>query len=126
MNKLQKLINLANEQDITLEFSNQMSDDYCGVYCHKTNTIRVSIWDGGPREWLYTLAHELGHAHHKHGKTFYRGKTAAFNKIMKDELDAWNYAIKLAKKFKFDNKYFRKHICQALLNSEIANEWMKS
>jgi hypothetical protein len=54
---------------------------------------------------VYTLAHELGHAHYRHGFAYYEDHEL-YDGILDEEIAAWNYAGKLAKKFGFFNACF--------------------
>jgi Zn-dependent peptidase ImmA (M78 family) len=118
MNKYQKLLDHAIELGIPVIAKNKIRD-YDGCYNSITRTITITL-ENGKRETVYTLAHELGHAYYNHGiiGTKYSHNKDLYEETMKNEIEAWNYAIKLAKKWKFDNKSFREHIKWALVSAE--------
>ena len=103
-----QLVQIAKQDSIKVHFYRTLGN-WNGQYDPKDHSIYISVGKRNKRDILYTLAHELGHAYYRHGNIFYSDNIVAYNNILLEEIDAWNYATKLAKRFKFYTNTFIKH-----------------
>lgn len=108
MSKKAQLLKIAQQNGITVHFWHDYGN-YNGEYIYKTHSVYVCVGKRSRRDVLYTLAHELGHAYYLHGQKQFDGIEDTYDSRLQEEIDAWNYATKLAKKFKFYNKFYIRH-----------------
>lgn len=106
MTKTERLLRIAERKGVKVTFKRRKS--YRGVYDYPTHSIVINKDISSRREILYLLAHELGHAHYQHGGMWVKTVRGAFNYMWDNEIEAWNYASRLAKRVGFFNKYFVK------------------
>ena len=89
------------------------------VILQKTNVIFLK--EGlSPKETLYCLAHELGHAVYKHD-----GRTAKQN--IKEEQQAITYSMQLAKQYNFCSKHFKDRVKRQryVIKTKWYSNWLK-
>ena len=89
------------------------------VILQKTNVIFLK--EGlSPKETLYCLAHELGHAVYKHSS-----RTVEQN--IKEERQAIIYSIRLAKQYNFYSKHFKNVIKRQryVIKTKWYSNWLK-
>jgi Zn-dependent peptidase ImmA (M78 family) len=115
MSKTKKLLDIAKRKGVKVSFRSRIN--YLGVYDYNDDLIKIKKDVPSKREILYILAHEIGHAHYKHGRYYKNTDTEAFEYIFDNEIEAWNYASRLAKRIGFHNKCFVKFRNDCLLIS---------
>jgi len=101
--KIQQLLDIAKRRGVKVHFVKYLGN-FLGQYDYKTHTIDIER-RSCKREMLYILSHELGHAQYRHGEGDYDGDDV-WDSILSEEIAAWNYAGRLARKFGFFNTCF--------------------
>jgi len=118
MTTFDQLVEIANAMGCTVKFNKQIRN-YFGQYDKNTNSIILSEHNLKTRQdKLITLSHEIGHAYYKHSISnsiiiaHCRDTVSSYQRyrLLKQEKDAWEYAIVLARWFGFYSKKFKREM----------------